>query len=152
MKGLLSMGIFSVSGDGRINVNDCTVAQLLTVPGIYNEDEVDEDVKSESKETAEAIVKCREIMPQEYDVPEDGRTQWGYGEFTSDWWSDMLQRTSEEFDVEINQSAQKYLKAVPDDSTVFSMRITGRLMDMSYTAECECYVKDGTVRYVSWKE
>ena len=152
VKGLLSMGIFSVSGDGRINVNDCTVAQLLTVPGIYSEDEVEEDDKSESKEAAEAIVKCREIMPQEYDVPEDGRRQWGYGEFTSDWWSDMVQRTSDEFDVQIDQSAQKYLKAGPDDSTVFLMRITGRLMDMAYTVECECYVKDGTVRYVSWKE
>jgi hypothetical protein len=32
------------------------------------------------------------------------------------------------------------------------MRITARLMDMSYTAECECYVKDKQVRYVSWKE
>jgi hypothetical protein len=152
VKGLLSMNIFSVSGDGKINVNDCTVDQLLTVPGIYIEDEVDEDDKSESIETAEAIVKCRSIMPQEYDVPEDGRTEWAYGEFTSDWWSDMQQRISDEFDVEIDQSAQQYLKASPDDSTVFSMKITGRIMDMAYSAECECYIKDSKIRYVSWKE
>ena len=114
--------------------------------------EVDDDDKTESLEVAEAIVKCRSIKPQEYDVPEDGRTEWGYGEFTSDWWSDMCQRVSDEFDVEVDQAAQKYLTAAPSESTVFKMRITARLMDMSYTAECECYVKDKQVRYVSWKE
>ena len=152
VKGLLNMKILSATGDGKINVNDCTVDQLLTVPGIYVEDEVDEDDKTESLEVAEAIVKCRSIKPQEYDVPEDGRTEWGYGEFTSDWWSDMCQRVSDEFDVEVDQAAQKYLTAAPSESTVFKMRITARLMDMSYTAECECYVKDKQVRYVSWKE
>ncbi len=152
VKGLLNMKILSATGDGKINVNDCTVDQLLTVPGIYVEDEVDDDDKTESLEVAEAIVKCRSIKPQEYDVPEDGRTEWGYGEFTSDWWSDMCQRVSDEFDVEVDQAAQKYLTAAPIESTVFKMRITARLMDMSYTAECECYVKDKQVRYVSWKE
>ena len=152
VKGLLNMKIFTTTGDGKINVNDCTVDQLLTVPGIYVEDEVDEDDKSESLEVAEAIVKCRSIKPQEYDVPEDGRTEWGYGEFTDDWWSDMRQRVSDEFDVEIDQSAQQYLTAAPTETTVFRMKITGRLMDMSYTAECECYVKDKQVHYVSWKE
>ena len=64
----------------------------------------------------------------------------------------MCQRVADEFDVEIDQSAQQYLTAAPTETTVFKMKITGRLMDMSYTAECECYVKDGQVRYVSWKE
>ena len=132
---------------GVVNPYDDRKSQVT-----YVEDEVDDDDKTESLEVAEAIVKCRSIKPQEYDVPEDGRTEWGYGEFTSDWWSDMCQRVSDEFDVEVDQAAQKYLTAAPSESTVFKMRITARLMDMSYTAECECYVKDKQVRYVSWKE
>ena len=152
-RGLMNMGVLSVTGDGKVNVNSCTVDQLLTVPGIFDVDEIDEDDKSESREIAEAIVACRKIMPQDYDVPEDGREEWGYGEFTSDWWSDLTKRVADEFDVEIPNDAKEYLTALPsDEGTLFKMKITASLMDMEYTAECECYVKDNKVRYVSWKE
>lgn len=151
-RGLMNMGILSVTGDGKVNVNRCTVEQLLTVPGIFDVDEIDEDDKSESLEIAQAIVNCRKIMPQDYDVPED-RTEWGYGEFTSDWWSDLTQRVADEFDVEVPSDAKNYLTALPsEEGTLFKMKITAILMDMEYTAECECYVKDKKVRYVSWKE
>ena len=151
-RGLINMGVLGVSGDGKVNVNRCTVDQLLTVPGIFDVDEIDEDDKSESREIAEAIIACRKIMPQDYDVPED-RTEWGYGEFTSDWWSDMEKRVADEFDVEIPSDAKNYLTALPsEEGTLFKMKITAALMDMEYTAECECYVKDKKVRYVSWKE
>jgi len=151
-RGLMNMGILGVTGDGKVNVNSCTVDQLLTIPGIFDVDEIDEDDKTESREIAEAIVACRKIMPQDYDVPED-RTEWGYGEFTSDWWSDLTKRIADEFDVEVSNDAKEYLTALPADTgTLFKMKITALLMDMEYTAECECYVKDKKVRYISWKE
>ena len=122
------------------------------MPGIFDVDEIDEHDKSESLEIAQAIVNCRKIKPQDYDVPED-RTEWGYGEFTSDWWSDLTQRVADEFDVEVPSDAKNYLTALPsEEGTLFKMKITAILMDMEYTAECECYVKDKKVRYVSWKE
>lgn len=151
--GLLSLGLFSTIGSAKVNVNDCTVEQLLTVPGIYDEDEVDEDDKEESRKVAEAIVKCRKIPPQDYDVPEEGVSEYGYGEYTSDWWGDLVKRVNDEFELEIGQDAQKYLTAQPEvDATVFKMKITARMMDMTYSAECECYVKEKKVRYVMWKE
>jgi len=153
-KGLMNSGLLSVTGDGKVNVNRCTVEQLLTVPGIFDVDEIDEDDKSESRAIAEAIVACRKIMPQDYDVPED-RTEWGYGEFTSDWWSDLTKRIADECDIDVTNldAAKEYLTALPsDDNTLFKMKITASLMDMEYTAECECYVKDKKVRYISWKE
>lgn len=151
-RGLINMGVLGVTGDGKVNVNRCTVQQLLTVPGIYDPDEIDEDDKSESTEIAEAIVACRKMKPRNYDVPED-RDEWGYGEFTNDWWSDLTQRVSDEFDVEIPTDAKNYLTAIPaEEGTLFKMKITASLMDMDYSAECECYVKDKKVRYTAWKE
>lgn len=151
--GLIRLGILGVTGDGKVNVNRCTVDQLMTVPGIYDIDEIDEDEKSESLEIAEAIVKCRKLMPRQYDVPED-KTEWGYGEYASDWWADLTQRVADEFDLEIPSEAKNYLCAVPDkaEGALFRMKITVSLMEMSYTAEGECYLKDKKLRYVSWKE
>lgn len=151
-RGLINMGVLGVTGDGKVNVNRCTVDQLLTIPGIFDPDEIDEDDKSESTEIAEAIVKCRKIKPKDYDVPED-RDEWGYGEFSGDWWSDMTTRVADEFDVEIPNDAKNYMTALPsEEGVLFKMTITAMLMDMEYTAECECYVKDKKVRYVSWTE
>ena len=150
--GLVNMKILGVRGDGKVNVNRCTVEQLLTVPGIFDVDEVDEDDKTESREIAEAIVACRTIKPQDYDVPET-QSEWGYGEFTSDWWSDLVKRVADEFDLTVSSDAKNYLTARPAETGVlFKMVITASIMDMEYTAECECYVKDKKVRYVSWKE
>ena len=36
LKGIVN--VFGTSGSAKVNVNDCTVEQLLTVPGIFNED------------------------------------------------------------------------------------------------------------------
>lgn len=152
-RGLMNLGLLGVTGDGKVNVNRCTVEQLMTVPGIFDVDEIDENDKSESRELAQAIVDCRKVKPRDYDVPEEGRTEWGYGEFTNDWWSDLTQRVSDEFDLTVPNDAKNYLTALPsDEGTLFKMKITASLMDMEYVAECECYVKDKTVRYVSWTE
>ena len=141
-RGLMNMGVLSVTGDGKVNVNRCTAEQLLTVPGIFDVDEIDEDDKSGSREIANAIIACRKLKPQDYDVPDD-RTEWGYGEFTSDWWADMTKRVADEFDIDIPGDAKNYLAALPsDEGALFKMKITASLMDMEYAAECECYVKD----------
>lgn len=152
-RGLIDMGLLGVTGDGRVNVNRATREQLLTVPGIFDVDEIDENEKSESLLIADAIIACRTRQPRNYDVPED-RTEWGYGEFTGDWWGDLVQRVADEFDIEIPSDAKNYLSASPAaaDGTLFTMRITASLMDLTYTAECECYVKDKSVRYVLWRE
>ena len=145
-KGLLNLGIFSSSAGAKINVNDCSAAALMTVPGIFNEDEVDEDDKSETTELADAIVKCRTIMPKDYDVDET-RTSWPYKD-----WSDLCKRVSDEFDLDIDLKAKEYFTYGPDESTLFKMKITVSQLDDEYSAECECYVKDKQIRYVSWKE
>ena len=117
----------------------------------FDEEELEDDDRPESRDAAEAIVKCRKIKPAGYDVPED-REEWGYGEYTSDWWSDLTTRLSEEFDLDIGQEAKEYLTARPDSGVVYRMKITASLMAMQYAAETECYVKDKKVRYISWKE
>lgn len=155
-RGLVNLGILSTSGDGKVNVNNCTVEQLMTVPGIIDPDELDENDKSESRQIAEAIVECRKRRPTEYDVPEEpGRDEWGYGEFTPDWWNDLCQRVAKEFDgIEIPQDAKNYLVARPSetDDSVFTMKITAKTLDMEYVVTAECYIKDKKIRYISWTE
>ena len=150
--GLINLNIFSTSGSEKVNVNDPEYSglknALLTVPGIYDEDEVDEDDKSESQEVAEAIVKCLKIMPEDDDNIDETRDWWPYKDF-----SDLRKRIEDEYsDVELGEDASKYLVFKPDQSTVFKMTITANLMDMEYKAECECYIKDKKIRYTSWKE
>lgn len=147
VQGLLHMGLFTVTGTEKVNVNDCTVNQLLTVPGIFVEDEVDDDDKSESREVAEAIVKCRTIKPEDDDERVMSNGIYPYRD-----WEDLCKRVSDEVDADVGQEASKYLEFKPEQATVFKMTITGSLMDMEYRAECECYVKDKKVRYISWKE
>ncbi len=145
-RGLMNMGMLSSSCSDKINVNDCSVDALLSVPGIYDEDEIDEDDKTESREAAEAIVSCRSIKPQDYDVDES-RSWWPYKD-----WADMCKRVSDEFDIDLNDEAREYVTFTPDENTIFKMKIIVSQLDDEYTAECECYVKDKKVRYVSWKE
>lgn len=159
-RGLVNLGVLGVEGDGKINVNRCTQAQLMTVPGIFDPDELDEGSSFASSELAEAIVKCRTIAPTRYDLPDDPTiTEWGYGVYSTDqsdeaWWSDLTQRVADEFDLEIPGEAKEYLTAQPPSSkaVLFKMKITASLMSLDYQAECECYVKDKKIRYVSWKE
>ncbi len=145
--GLINLGIFGTIGGTRVDANDCSVEELMTVPGVYVEDEVDEDDKSESREIAEAIVACRSIKPEGYDVDET-REWWPYKD-----WNDLKKRISDEFAIkEIGEEASSYIIYRPEESTVFSMKIVSSLMDMRYQAEAECYIKDNKVRYISWKE
>jgi len=134
--------LFGVTGSTKINVNDCTVEQLLTVPGIFDEDDDDQE---ESKEVAQAIVDTLKIKP-DYDVDET-RDWWPYKD-----WQDLCQRVDDAFSVQIDSDANQYLAYGPDASTIFKMKITGSSMGMKHEATCECYVRDKKVRYVKWRE
>ena len=142
--GIFSLGVLGVSGSSKVNANDCTVNQLLTVPGIFDEEE-DEDDMTESRERAQAIIDTLSIMP-DYDVDER-LTRWPYKDF-----NDLCQRVSDEFDVDIGSEASQYLIFKPDDKSEFRVTITGESMGMKHKVRAKCYVKDNKVRYTEWRE
>lgn len=143
--------LFGTTGTAKINVNSCTVEQLLTVPGIFNEDDLENDTvggdMSEGRAAAQAIVAARSELP-DYDVDET-RTWWPYKD-----WNDFTQRVADYDDVEIGNEASEYLIYVPDENSLFRITITGESMGMRKTVQAECYYnsKDKKVRYISWRE
>ncbi len=144
LKGVIS--VFGTSGSAKVNVNDCTVDQLMTVPGVFNEDATSDGDTEESEEIARAIVETRSVMPDDGDVDET-RDWWPYKD-----WQDLCRRVSDNANVDIGSDAQEYLCYTADVNTVFRMRIVAESMGMKHEATCECYVKDGKVRYIKWSE
>jgi hypothetical protein len=139
------IGVFGTTGGTKVNVNDCTVEQLLTIPGIYNEEDTEDQMEAE--EIARAIVETLKVMP-DYDVDEN-RSWWPYKD-----WQDLCTRVSDAADVEIGTEAQQYVCFKPESTSIFKMRITGASMGMKREVNCECYVnsKDKKVRYIKWRE
>ena len=139
------IGVFGTAGGTKVNVNDCTVEQLLTIPGIYNEEDTEDQMEAE--ETARAIVETLKVMP-DYDVDET-RSWWPYKD-----WQDLCTRVSDAADVEIGGEAQQYVCFKPESTSIFKMKITGASMGMKREVNCECYVnsKDKKVRYIKWRE
>ena len=139
------IGLLGTSGSSKVNVNSCTVEQLLTVPGIFVEDD-DEDM-AEGREVAQAIVDALKEKP-DYDVDET-RTWWPYKS-----WEDLCQRVSDFADVQIGSEANQYLTYVPDENSIFKIKITGESMGMTREVNAECYLnsKDRKVRYIKWRE
>lgn len=144
LKGVID--VFGTSGSAKVNVNDCTVAQLMTVPGIFNEDATNDGDTEEAEEIARAIVETRSVMPADGHVDET-RDWWPYRD-----WQDLCRRVSDSANVDIGSDANQYLCYTPDVDTVFKMRIIAESMGMKHEAECECYVKDRKVRYLKWRE
>jgi len=145
VKGILDL--LGTTGSAKVNVNDCTVEQLLTVPGIGSEDEDDAE---QSRATAQAIVDTLKVMP-DYDVDET-RTSWPYKD-----WNDLTQRVSdnaESSDVQIGNEASQYFTFGPDDNSIFKITITGESMGMTKIVQAECYYssKDKKIRYIKWRE
>lgn len=138
--------VFGTEGSTKVNVNDCTVEQLLTVPGIFNEEATDDGDVGETREIAQAIVDTLKIKPTDYDVDET-RTWWPYKD-----WQDLCRRVSDASNLEIGQEANEYLSFEPDESSIFTMKITGESMGMKREVSCSCYVKDKKVRYIKWRE
>lgn len=143
IRGLMSLNIFGVSGSSKVNVNNCTVAQLLTVPGIFNEE--DEDDLTESTEAAQAIISTLKEKP-DYNVDES-RDWWPYKD-----WNDLVQRVKDAADVDIGNEAAEYFIYVPDKNSIFKVKITGESMGMTREVNAECYVKDKKIRYIKWRE
>lgn len=136
--------ILGTSGSSKVNVNSCTVEQLLTVPGIFSEE--DEEDMAEGRAVAEAIVGALREKP-DYDVDES-RSWWPYKD-----WSDLTQRVGDfADDVQIGGEAAQYLTYVPDNDSIFKVRIIGESMGMKREVNAECYLKDKKVRYIRWRE
>lgn len=132
-------GEFGVTGSAKINVNSCTINQLLTVPGIYDED--DDDEQSNGREIAQAIIDGLKVMPE--GNVDESRTWWPYRD-----WSDLVNRV----DVQIGNEASNYLIYKPDNNSIFKIKISGESMGMSRVVQAKGYVKDGKVRYIEWRE
>lgn len=132
-------GEFGVIGSAKINVNSCTVNQLLTVPGIY--DENDDEEQSNGREIAQAIIDGLKEMPE--GNVDESRTWWPYRD-----WADLMNRV----DVNIGSEASNYLMYKPDANSIFKIKIVGESMGMSRTVQAKGYVKDGKVRYIEWRE
>lgn len=138
------VNLLGTSGSSKVNVNSCTVEQLLTVPGIFSEE--DEEDMAEGRAAAEAIVGALRERP-DYDV-DDSRTWWPYKD-----WNDLTQRVGDfADDVQIGSEAAQYLTYVPDKDSIFKVRIVGESMGMKREVNAECYLKDSKVRYIRWRE
>ncbi len=138
--------LFGTTGSAKVNVNDrdLTADQLLTVPGVFDED--DDEGQTSGRAIAEAIIRCREVMPEGYEVDET-RGWWPYKD-----WSDLLQRVKDETEETVGNEAAQYFVFKPDDTTLFDIRITCESMGMSRSVVAKAYVKDSEVRYVEWEE
>ena len=137
VKGLA--GEFGVTGTAKINVNSCTINQLLTVPGIYDED--DDEQLTNSRETAQAIIDGLKMMPE--GNVDESRDWWPYED-----WTDLINRVEEQ----IGNEANNYLMYKPDDKSIFKIKITGESLGMTHAVQAKGYVKDGKVRYIEWRE
>lgn len=138
------MHLFCTTGSSKINVNSCTVEQLLTVPGIFQED--DDDRMEASRELATAIVTGLTEMPDGHDIDET-RAWWPYED-----WNDLVQRIKDVCDANIGNEASNYLVFKPDENTVFKVKITGESMGMTHSVNAKGYVKENKVRYIEWRE
>lgn len=136
--------LLGTSGSSKVNVNSCTVEQLLTIPGIFSEE--DEEDMAEGRAVAEAIVGALREKP-DYDVDES-RSWWPYKD-----WNDLLQRVGDfADDIQLGNEASQYLTYVPDNDSIFKVRIVGESMGMKREVNAECYLKDNKVRYIRWRE
>ncbi len=147
VKGLLegTDGVFTLTGDTKINVNTCkNIAALVSIPGVYEDPDEDGSL-DDAREKAQAIIDglgYLDKVTRDYDTR---KTTLPYESF-----DDVTTRIGDI--VDIGNDASKYMAFKPDDNTVFEMKITGVSGGMSHEAVAKCYVKDKKVRYISWQE
>ncbi len=134
--------LFGVTGSAKVNVNSCTVEQLLSVPGIFDED--DDEQLENSRAAAQAILDGLAKMPDRANVDES-RSSWPYSD-----WADVISRIDD--GVQLGSEAANYLVYKPSGESIFKLKITGESMGMKHVASAECYVKDKKVRYIKWRE
>ena len=139
------MDLFCTSGTAKLNANSCSVEQLLTIPGIAGADEDDDE---DAQERADAIIAALKEPPEGRDDFDKSRTWWPYRDFY-----DMLERVRDyDSSVQIGNDASQYLVFVPDQNSVFKVKIIGESRGMFREVNAEAYVKDKKVRYIKWRE
>lgn len=139
------MDLFCTSGTAKLNANSCSVEQLLTIPGIAGADEDDDE---DAQERADAIIAALKEPPEGRDDFDKSRTWWPYRDF-----NDMLERVRDyDSSVQIGNDASQYLVFVPDQNSVFKVKIIGESRGMFREVNAEAYVKDKKVRYIKWRE
>ena len=142
VRGIADM--FNTLGSAKVYVNDCTRDELMTVPGIF--DEEDEEDLEKSSENIDAILNAKKEEP-DYDVDET-QTWWQYKDF-----NDLQQRVSDYgSEGQVGTEANNYLLYKPDDSTIFEITIECESMGMTRAVKAKAYLKDKDVRYVEWEE
>ena len=142
VRGIADM--FNTLGSAKVYVNDCTRDELMTVPGIF--DEEDEEDLEKSSENIDAILNAKKEEP-DYDVDET-QSWWQYKDF-----NDLQQRVSDYGgDAQVGTEANNYLLYKPDDSTIFEITIECESMGMTRAVKAKAYLKDKDVRYVEWEE
>lgn len=143
VRGIADM--FNTLGSAKVYVNDCTRDELMTVPGIF--DEEDEEDLEKSTENIDAILAAKGEEP-DYDVDES-LEWWQYKDF-----QDLQQRVADYGDVsaQVGTEANNYLLFKPDDTTIFEITIECESMGMTRSVKAKAYLKDKDVRYVEWEE
>ena len=143
VRGIADM--FNTLGSAKVYVNDCTRDELMTVPGVF--DEEDEEDLEKSTENIDAILGARSEVP-DYDVDES-LDWWQYKDF-----QDLQQRVADYGgnDAQIGTEAGNYLLFKPDDTTIFEITIECESMGMTRTVKAKAYLKEKDVRYVEWEE
>lgn len=142
VRGIADM--FNTIGSAKVYVNDCTRDELMTVPGIF--DEEDEEDLEKSTENIDAILNAKKEEP-DYDVDET-QSWWQYKDF-----NDLQQRVSDyATEGKVGTEANNYLLYKPDDSTIFEITIECESMGMTRAVKAKAYLKDKDVRYVEWEE
>ena len=143
VRGIADM--FNTLGSAKVYVNDCTRDELMTVPGVF--DEEDEEDLEKSTENIDAILGARSEVP-DYDVDES-LDWWQYKDF-----QDLQQRVADYGgnDAQIGTEAGNYLLFKPDDTTIFEITIECESMGMTRSVRAKAYLKDKDVRYVEWEE
>jgi len=143
VRGILHL--FNTKGTAKVNANDCTVDQLLTIPGLAQDDD-DDDEMPEAREVAQAIVEGLKVKPEHRSVVDENAEEWPYQDF------DDLNLRLLDMDVSLGSEAKEYIVFEPSESSLFSIEITGESLGMSHTVKASGYLKDGQVRYVEWRE
>ena len=144
VRGIADM--FNTLGSAKVYVNDCTRDELLTIPGIFNEE--DEEDLEKSTEVIDAILGAKSEEP-DYDV-DMSLNWWQYKDF-----QDLQQRVSDYgggSSVQVGMEANEYLLFKPDDTTIFEITIECESMGMTRSVRAKAYLKDKEVRYVEWEE
>ena len=143
VRGIADM--FNTLGSAKVYINDCTRDELMTVPGIF--DEEDEEDLEKTTENIDAILGARSEEP-DYDVDES-LEWWQYKDF-----ADLQQRVLDYGgnNAQIGTEANNYLLFKPDDTTIFEITIECESMGMSRSVKAKAYLKDKDVRYVEWEE